>query len=392
MSDILILAVAYVRHTAIRSAVLVTSLALILAVPLATQTVLDAAESHFTERAETTPVIIGARGSALDLIMNGLYFTADRPERITMAEVERLWDEGLATPVPLHVRYTAGGQPVVGTTLEYFELRDLEVAAGRGLALLGEAVLGASAAVRLDLRAGDVLLTDPENLFDIGGAYPLELSVVGVLAPTGTADDEAVFVDVTTAWVIEGIGHGHADVVETDMVVGSSEGALVASRAVQQFNRITPETIATFHFHGDRLEYPISSVIAVPPDARNAAVLRGRYIGREDMRAVVPGVVIEALLETVFRIGRILDAVFAVVGVAASFAILLALYLSIRMRETELRTASRIGAARWRIAALLGADAALIGLGALALALLAEAMVSARADTLAVWLLTARGL
>ena len=40
--------------------------------------------------------------------------------------------------------------------------------------------------------------------------------VVGVLPPTNTPDDDGIFVDIKTAWVIQGIGHGHEDVVTAD--------------------------------------------------------------------------------------------------------------------------------------------------------------------------------
>ncbi|MEO0389262.1 MAG: ABC transporter permease [Pseudomonadota bacterium] len=273
MTDTLFLALAYIRHTAVRSAVLIVALALILFVPLATRLVLSAAETQLTARAEATPLMIGARGSALDLLMNGLYFTDARPERISMAAADAVWDSGLAIALPLHVQYRARGAPVVGTTLDYFAFRGLEVRDGRGLALLGEAVVGARAAARLGLRPGDTVVTDPETLFDLAGTYPLELSVVGVFAPTGSADDDAVFVDVQTAWVIEGIGHGHDDIVAADMVVREDAAGRVASAALRQFTRITPETIDSFHFHGDPAGFPLSSVIAVPPDARSAAVL-----------------------------------------------------------------------------------------------------------------------
>ena len=43
-------------------------------------------------------------------------------------------------------------------------------------------------AKRLGLAPGETLISDPENLFDLAGSYPLEMQVVGVLAPAGTAD------------------------------------------------------------------------------------------------------------------------------------------------------------------------------------------------------------
>ena len=73
----------------------------------------------------------------------------------------------------MHVRFRARGYAIVGTTLDYFEFRGLQVADGRQLAVLGDCVLGATAAARLGLGAGDSLVSSPQTLFDLGGASPL---------------------------------------------------------------------------------------------------------------------------------------------------------------------------------------------------------------------------
>lgn len=391
MNDTLFLAWAYIRHNAARSAVLVLALALIVAVPLATRLVLNAAQTQLTARAETTPLMIGAKGSALDLMMNGLYFTDDRPQTVTMAETERVWNSYLATAIPLYVRYKASGAPIVGTTLDYFDFRNLKLAEGRNLALLGEAVLGANTAARLNLAPGDTLISDPENLFDITGGYPLEMQIVGILAATNTTDDDAIFVDMTTAWVLEGLGHGHQDVVEADMVLSQNGNQVQASPAITQFTRITEENINSFHFHGDPDTYPVSSVIAVPPDQRNAAVLRGRYVGASAKNQImVPETVVNGLLATIFRIGRVLDAIFLIVGAAALVAIALAFFLSLKLRAREVETAFRIGCHRLTIARLLGAEAVIVALIALALAATTLAATYPYVDDLAVWLVTSQ--
>lgn len=389
MNDSLFLAIAYLRHNAVRSAILIFALALIVFVPLATRLVLTASEAQLTARAEATPLMIGARGSALDLMMNGLYFTNDRPQTITMAETERVWDTGLATAIPLYVRYAASGAPIVGTTLDYFDFRGLNVIEGRTLALLGEAVLGAGAAEKLQLRVGDSVISDPENLFDITGGYPVEMQVVGILAPMNTADDDAVFVDMNTAWVIEGLGHGHDDVVEAGMALSQDGRVVRASPAITQFTRITPDNIESFHFHGPPETYPVSSVIAVPPDQRNAAVLRGRYVGPDVKNQImVPEAVVTGLLATLFRIGRVLDVIFLIVGLAALVAVALAFYLSLRLRAGEVDTAFRLGCHRLTIARLLGAETLIIAILSAVLAMAALAAIYPYIDDLAVWLVT----
>jgi putative ABC transport system permease protein len=70
-----------------------------------------------------------------------------------------------------------------------------------------------------------------------------------------------VFTDVKTAWVIAGIGHGHDDVVTAD-----AEGNITANAAITEVQRITPENIDSFHFHGAVSDYPLSAVLVVPYD------------------------------------------------------------------------------------------------------------------------------
>jgi putative ABC transport system permease protein len=349
----LFLAFAHLRHHLGRSVLLVLSMALILSVPVATRILMSASEAALTARAEATPLLLGRRGSALDLAMAALYFSDARPSPLPMAEVEAIWESGLAVPIPLHTAFETNGFRIVGTTLDYFDFRALRVVEGRGLALLGEAVVGARAAEALGTSPGDTLVSAPQNLFDLDGVYPLEMTVVGVLAPTGSPDDEAVFVDLKTAWVISGIGHGHDDVV--------SVGETVAAADIVEFQRITPENIESFHFHGDTDDFPVSAVIVVPPDARSSTILQGRYLDPDGPAQLVrPAVVVEGLVARIFRIRTLLDAVTAIVALAALAAVGLAVFLSWRLRAREVETAVRLGAQKGMIVRLLAAETVII--------------------------------
>ena len=383
----LILAWAYLRFHWGRSLVLVAVTALILFVPLATRLMLRASERQLTARAEATPMVLGARGSRLDLVMAALYFSDEQPEPLTMAAADAVWEGALALPIPLHTAFEAEGARIVGTTLEYFDFRALEVAQGRQMAVLGDAVLGATVAARTGLGVGGTIVSSPRSLFDLDGIYPLEMPVVGVLAPANGPDDEAVFVDLKTAWVISGIGHGHDDV----LAASATTGDVVAALGIVQFNRITPDNIDGFHFHGDPEGYPISAVLLDPANARSATILKGRYLDAEGpVQAVVPAEVVGGLVERIFRIRTVLDAVSAITGTAALAAVALAVFLSYRLREREVATAFAIGAQRGTIFALLTAETVILLCAAGAIAGVATLAVAARADAWVGWLLGLR--
>ena len=206
MRDVLYLAWRYLGYHRLKTAILVTSITLIAYLPVGLNVLVTQSADQLTARAQRTPLLVGAKGSPLELVLNSLYFESDPPAAASHAQVTRVAQSGLADPIPLYVRFRARGYPIVGTSLEYFDFRELRVAAGRPMAVLGECVLGATVAAELGLAPGGSVISSPESVFDLAGVYPLKMKVVGVLERSFDADDRAIFVDVKTAWVIEGLG------------------------------------------------------------------------------------------------------------------------------------------------------------------------------------------
>ena len=225
-------------------------------------------------------------------------------------------------------------------------------------------MLGATAAAQLGLGPGDDLISTPENPFDLAGVYPLKMKVVGVLKPSHTPDDHAVIVDVKTAWVIEGLGHGHEDMATTSdpqNVLKQEDGNVVASAKLLQYTEITPANIDSFHFHGDTSGFPLTSVIAVPHDVKSATLLLGRYLPQtSSFRMVVPVDVVSSLLRNIFKIQRVLNIIFAVVSIAMLLTIILIITLSLRLRQSEIETMYKLGCSRLKMAELVTAELGVI--------------------------------
>ena len=315
-------------------------------------------------RAVSTPLVVGAKGSALDLVMNTLYFDDEVPELMTTPELNRIEDSGFALPIPVNARFQARGYPIVGTTLDYFDFRDLEIADGRQLAIIGEAVLGAKVAQALELRPGDVLVSSPENPFDLAGMYPLKMNIVGVLATAHTPDDLAVFVDLKTTWIIEGLGHGHQDLInnsDASLLLQRTETDVTANAKVLMYTEVSDLNLDSFHFHGDRSQFHLTALIAVPHDEKSGTLLRGRYIPSENSRQIVePAHVIDGLLKNIFRIKHVIDAVIVLVGITTILLTILVFALSLRLRAREITTIFKLGCSRLTIVRLMAAEIFLI--------------------------------
>ncbi|MEM6796202.1 MAG: ABC transporter permease [Acidobacteriota bacterium] len=221
LQDAFFLSLRSLRGAPWRSLTLVLGTSVALFLPLFTYNAAARLEVELLERARSSPVLVGRKGDEFDLAMSSLYFRGQIRDTVRFAERRRLGEYGLA--VPLFVAYSVSGTPLVGTSIEYFEARELEVAEGRVPVLLGEVVAGAAVAERLRLEVGDRVRSDLTNLYNLAGAYPLLLEVVGVLEHAGSPDDEAFFTDIKTTWILEGRLHGHEEVTEETSIEGEDD-------------------------------------------------------------------------------------------------------------------------------------------------------------------------
>lgn len=365
-----------------RTSILVAALTLILSLPMVARLMIFRFEQSARFRSESTPLLVGTKGSRFGLVMHSLYFRGETPATLTESEQKRIDETGLAKTIPLHIKFTAQGIPIAGTTNRYFEFRGLAIHEGKSLQRLGDCLLGARAARILGLKPGDSLLSDPENLFDLSGPSPLRMRVVGILAPNGTADDDVVWCDRETTWIIEGIGHGHSQISQP----GQQEHQHSASREnLNVYQEVTDENWKQFHFHGRRSEYPLTAVIALPNSERDETILIGKYLGQTEAYQIVrPVEVVAELMETVSKLRGLFELGLGLLTLAAMLLFCLVLLLSLRLRQRETRTMHLLGCSRGTIALMMATEWGILGTVSLAIALTMTALSTLISDS---WIL-----
>ena len=389
MSAALHLAARYVLRHRLQSALLAGALGLVFALPLCLRVLMAHAQQELRARAAATPQIVGTRGSALDLMMTALYFKRENLLPLPMVVLTELRQNHSASAIPLHVRFQAQGAPIVGTELEYFAFRGLHLAAGRQLSRLGDCVLGAAVARSRGLQPGGHVFSSPEQAFDMAGVYPLKMRITGVLAPSGTPDDEAVFVDLKTAWLIEGRSHGHDDLQKDQSVVLKKEedGNIVGNAAVRMFNEVTDHNIASFHFHGDVSTYPISAIVVLPQDAKAEALLAGRYARSKEEQLIRPRDEMEALLTQLVRLEGFAASALLLTATAALLVTALVFALSFRLRAREFATLEDVGVSRVSLISVKVLEVLIIGGVAVVIGLVLLQISSLTAPYLLRWAL-----
>ena len=271
------LAYKYIGFHKTRSLVLVFSIGLIVFLPNGLKKLINESETLMILRAKSTPLIVGAKGNSTDLVINTLYFQQEKTDNITMGIMEKINETAFGYAIPILSMFSARNFPIIGTDPDYFSFRSLTLEKGRFMSFVGECVVGSTVAAKLNIGINDSLVSSPENFFDLAGIYPLKMNIVGVLNQSDTPDDQAVFVDIKTNWVILGLGHGHEDLTnnyDPTIVIKRDSNEVKAGAKLFLYNTIDGNNMDSFHFHGDMSSYPVSSLIFIPKDHKSETIFR----------------------------------------------------------------------------------------------------------------------
>ena len=150
-------------------------------------------------------MIIGPAGSSTQLAMNTMFFTDEPLGTISYKYVEELQASGLTNAVvPFTMGDSYNGAKIVGTSADYLDGKKLK--SGNMFDEAFEAVVGSSVAERYGLQLGDSMITS-HGLTGTGHAHEGKpLTVVGILAKTGTAYDNVIFTSCETVWAVHDHG------------------------------------------------------------------------------------------------------------------------------------------------------------------------------------------
>lgn len=352
----------------------VIAIALAVSLLLSLERIREAVHDGFAQSVSGADLIVGARGSALQLVLYTVFHVGEASNEVGWASYQAIAaDPAVAWSVPMALGDSHRGFPVLGTTAEYFERyrygdrQPIRLVAGRPFRGLFEAVIGAEVAARLAYRLGD-----PITLSHGSGAQPgfehadKPFSVVGILAPTGTPVDRRIHVSLAAI-----------EAIHLDWMAGAPiPGLSISADSVGKFD-LQPTSITAFllglHHRG-----------AVFQLLRKIAEYRD-----EPLLAVLPGVVLDQLWQTVGLAEKLLNGlswlVFAV-GLAGLAAVMLA---SLSERRRELAVLRAVGSGPHHLMLLLMLESLIVTLLGMFLGVL---VVTAAAHLGGAWLAAHVGL
>ena len=353
-------------------------------------------------------VIVGAKGGKLQLTLNSVYYLSQPIENVSydfymefLSKADRQLElknalrvpgesrDGEFAPhvdaaIPLCLGDYFGRFRVVGTTPAMFEKlkfgpegsRHYEFAQGRNLQRRSdengffEAVVGSTVAAEMQVQLGDRISTthgDPE-----GEGHGRKFTVVGILAPSGTPNDRAAFVNMEGFYLMK----GHAKPLQPEDAPQDVPGRPSSESAAPPPTEDTHDSTATKDEHAATFEDQLA-LPALPVEQREVTAILVRTSSilmvpqlqntineGQQAQVVLPILEIFTLFEVFVKpVQLILLVLTAMICVVSGVSILVSIYNSMAGRRHEIAVMRALGASRTAVLSIVLIESIMLSIG-----------------------------
>lgn len=294
-------------------------------------------EEKISSNAKGIDLVVGAKGSPLQLILCNIFHIDFPTGNINLKEAEQVSKSRLIKrAVPLALGDSYQSYRIVGTTNEYIELYHLELAQGEWWDHELETTIGANVSEGLKLKVGDTFQST-HGLVEGGSGHEEQKFVVqGILKRTNTVADNLILTSVETVWHVH--EHSAADSVEYEEHEGHEEhdSTFVASRLIPT------------HHAGDSTKEVTSLLIQYRSPM--AAIQLPRMINGESKLQAASPAFETARLFSILGVGVDILTGFAYVLIFISaLSVFIALYNSLKERRYDLAIMRSMGASKTKL-------------------------------------------
>jgi putative ABC transport system permease protein len=299
----------------------------------------------FVQTISGVDLVAGARGGNIQLMLYAVFHLGGAADNMAWESAQRIAaHRDVAWAIPLSLGDSHKGHAVVATTSAFFEHyrfhagRRIAFAQGHAFDALFDVVIGAEVARKLGYRIGSPIVLNHgngETLLAEHGDKPFAVS--GILAPTGTPVDRALY-----------IGLAAMEAIHLDWQSGApTPGFQVRADQVQKFD-LTPKSITAM-------------LLGLKNRSRVFALQRELSAWKEEaLMGVMPGVAMDRLWRMLDTGERALLAISALVTLTGLAGLASAMLAGLGERRRELAVLRSAGARPLDILFLLACEGALL--------------------------------
>ncbi|GAA0529559.1 ABC transporter permease [Chitinophaga japonensis] len=293
---------------------------------------------QFEQNVAGIDMVLGAKGSPLQLILSSVYHIDAPTGNIPLREAQPWMQHPMVrAAIPLSLGDSYQGFRIVGTTPDYIRHYGGQMAQGRMFRHSMEAVLGSAVAARYHLGIGDRF----NGMHGLGAeghvheGHPYTVS--GILAPAGNVLDQVILTSLNSVWDIHDHHHQEEEEHHTEAGEPASDSARQVTAVLLQFRNPMAQ-----------LQLP-------------------RWINTHTrLQAAVPAIEVNRLLSLMGSGIQLLRLIGWLLMALAACSIFFMLLQSLQERRYELALLRSLGAGRARLLALVLTEAALLGVAGIA--------------------------
>jgi|TARA_B110000879_G_scaffold157915_1_gene203916 putative ABC transport system permease protein len=319
--------------------------------------------SALTRNAAGIDLVIGAKGSPLQLVLAGVYHADVPPGNIPLSEMSR-WQRHpmVKRAIPISVGDSFNGYRIVGTTPDFAALYDAEILAGEYWHAPFQAVIGSQVAATTNLTIGSQF-DGVHGLTDGGDRHEQSsYQVVGQLVKTGSVLDRLVFTSLESVWQMHG-DHRARDHSQEKAIASEHENAhehqdehqdqQEEAHEHENARRQEHASNASADFSNHEADREITMILIKFSSPLGMLTLPREVNETSSLQAAAPALEIARLVQVVGVGLNWLNAFAAILVLSAALSILAALYASLRARRQGLAVLRCLGATRWELFYLL---------------------------------------
>jgi putative ABC transport system permease protein len=276
-------------------------------------------------------VVVGAKGSPMQLILSGVLHIDVPPGNVPLKAVRELEKNLLvASIIPISLGDSLQGFRIVGTSHAYLEHYQGRVMEGALWKQPMQVVLGATVARKLGLKLGNTFA----GSHGLGGGGHMHgdnsYTVTGILQPSGSVLDRLILTDTASVWKV------HED------YTASPDDTAEDRKAMEDDREITMALV--------KYKTPM------------AALSFPRFVNTStEMQAAAPALEITRLLHMLGLGTDVLRAFAGVLLLTAGLSVFIALWSAVRERKADLALLRMLGAPPAKVGALLLCEALWLG-------------------------------
>jgi len=298
-------------------------------------------QEKFDKNLADIDLVIGAKGSPLQLILCNMYHIDSPTGNISIKEAKPFMNPKhplIKKAVPLSLGDSHKGYRIVGTLPSFLELYNAKVGQGKLWEKDFDVTIGAGVANDLKLKVGDKFnsshgfVLDDNLIHDDSDMF----KVVGILSPTGSVADQLILTNTQSIWKT----HDHGSPAEESQEEDNHEGH--DHKKEDQSDEPKPLI--------EEVDQEITSLLIQFKNRNYQTLNMARSINENtDMQAANPAIEINRLHAMVGVGEEALRSLALIIVFVSGLSIFISLFDSLRDRRYELALMRVMGASRSKL-------------------------------------------